>query len=157
MTKGDGWVDPLKRMVEDHAAVSEHAEMMAGAEEIMHDIDIWRKLTPLKEFLRYCIVEHFEYEEKTVFETLLSRAGTPECVKLIRKLEEEHEEMTEGFKRVMEMMPREGDGGMGRMTELRLYGAARKLIDELLEHASLEDKELLPLIRSNLALFSPGA
>ena len=156
MTGEDSWTDPVKRLIEDHEAVSEYAEMLAGAEEVIHDRDAWRRLSPLQDFFRHNIVEHFEYEENTVFKTLLSGAVAPGCVELIHRLQQEHEELGAALKRVMEMMPGDAAGGMGRKTELRLYGAARKLIDELLEHASLEDKELLPLIRSNLALFGRG-
>ncbi len=146
-------VDPLKRVIVDHEKVSEYSENLSAIREILHTKEVWDRITPVVDFLKRNVSDHFEFEERVVFPAILSEIGTPEARELILELQEQHETMLKELQRFRKMVPDNAVPSLDRKTNVRLYGIVRSITDALLKHASKEDDELLPILRGNRNIF----
>jgi iron-sulfur cluster repair protein YtfE (RIC family) len=144
--------DPLIRLIKDHEKVSEFLEDMREVMTFLHDKEAWRKLKPIEDFFQRNIVSHFKFEEKIVFPAILSKAATPEAIKLILELQKEHGMILtklEEFQSIVSKSVIPFD----EKTEAELNLVARKIIDILLMHASKEDDNMLPILEKNKQIF----
>jgi iron-sulfur cluster repair protein YtfE (RIC family) len=145
-------MDPLIRLIKDHEKVSEFLEDMRKVMSFLHDKEAWSKVKPIEDFFQERIVDHFEFEEKIVFPAILSKAATPETIKLILELQKEHGIILtklEEFQRIASksVIPPDEE------TSAELNFVARKIIDILLMHASKEDDNMLPILEKNKQIF----
>jgi len=144
--------DPLIRLIRNQEYVSEYVENLEKMLDSFYDAEAWEKLKPIEVFFRRNVMAHFAFEEKTVFPALRQEIGTPEVLRLLDELAEEHVPM-----RVLatEFIRMASDSASAEDEEIRrkLYGIGNEIVDKLQPHASKEDERLLPLIRKNLAFF----
>jgi hemerythrin-like domain-containing protein len=145
-------MDPLIRLIKDHEKVSEFLEDMREVMSFLHDKEAWSKVKPIEDFFQQYIIAHFEFEEKIVFPAILSKAATPETIKLILELQREHGIILaklEEFQRIVSnsVIP------VDEKTSAELNFVARKIIDILLMHASKEDDNMLPILEKNKQIF----
>lgn len=152
MKQEDEWVDPLKRLIKDHEDVSEYLESLREILGFLDNREAWSKVKPIENFFERNLIDHFEFEEKTVFPAILSRAATPESTKLILELQREHGSILKELEEFQKIIS-ESTIPLDREMNARLNIVGRKIIDSLLLHASREDDELLPVLKKNRQIF----
>ncbi len=152
MKTEDDWVDPLRRLIEDHEDVSEYLEDLEGILSFLHEEKAWSKIKPIEDFFKQNIIEHFEFEENIVFPAVLSRCATPESIKLILKLQKEHGSILKELEEFRKIIS-ENVVPFDNQTNAKLNIVGREIIDSLLAHASKEDSELLPILQKNSQIF----
>ena len=145
-------MDPLARIIKYHKAVSEYLETFEKILDFLHDEEAWRKITPIEDFFKQNVIEHFKYEEEKVFTVCLLKVATPELVSLILELQKEHGLMlknVEEFRRII------SENGIppSKEASVRLNILGREIIEIFLAHALREDDELLPVLERNRDIF----
>ena len=138
--------DPLARLIMDHEEVSEHLEVLKEIMDFLSKKEAWSKIKLLENFFKRNVVDHFKFEEKMVFPTILSGTTSAETVKLILELQGEHGRILkelEGFRKIIS----ENTVPLNKEASLKLKAAGEEVICSLLEHASKEDEKLLPILK----------
>ena len=152
MKEVDEWIDPLKRLINDHEKVSEYVENLGEILVLRYEKEDWNKVRRVENFFGRHVIDHFGFEEKIIFPAILSRIGTAESTKLILELQKEHkvilEELQE-FQNIISVstIPLEEE------TNVTLNVVGKRIMDSLLRHASKEDVELLPIVEKNKQIF----
>ena len=144
--KRTDWIDPLLRLIKYHEDISEFLENLEEILDFLHEEEFWSKIKQIENFFKRNVIDHFKFEEKMVFPAVLSRAATPDSIKLILELQREHGLMLkelEGFQKIISEIQ------FDKERHARLNIVVRKIIDNLLAHASKEDNELLPILQKN--------
>jgi iron-sulfur cluster repair protein YtfE (RIC family) len=152
MKAKDEYRDPLVRLIEEHETVSEYLENFKEIMDFQYKQISWQRIEPIETFFKRNIISHFEFEEKIVFPVLLSEVATPDIIKLISELEEEHKAILaeiEEFRKIISEHATPPD----KETRLRLERVGKKIIDNLLGHAAKEDDKLLPILEKNRKIF----
>ncbi len=152
MTLTGEWVDPLKRVISDRAHVLEYVEHLEQVLPLLDGKVAWNRTEQVEQFLDRSVVEHFAFEETVVFPALLSGANASECRELISELVAEHATILKGLDQFRKIMAENAIQPLDEETSRRVYTIVRKIIDDLLSHASKEDDRLLPLIEENRAI-----
>ena len=116
----DNHVDVLERLITSYRDVFEHLESV------------------------------FQYEEEFIFPLVLSGCTTPDCMKLIWELKEEHTLILKGLKEFLKISPQNAIEGGEELT-LRLEKLGRLIVDILSDHTEKEDDKVLPLLRKHVA------
>lgn len=146
------WVDPLKRLIEEHEEVSEYLEALKEVLGFLDNEEAWNKIKPIENFFKQNVVDHFKFEEEIVFPPILSRAATPESIKLILELQREHGGILKELEEFQNIVSK-STGPLDKETSDRLNVVGRVIIDSLLLHASKEDDKLLPILEKNRQIF----
>jgi len=152
MKREDEWTDSLKRLIRDHEDVSEYIEVLKEILGFLHEEEAWSKIKPIEDFFERNLIDHFKFEEKIVFPTILSRAATPDSIKLILVLQREHGSILKELEEFQKIIS-ENAFPLDKDTNTRLNVVGRKIIDSLLTHASKEDDKLLPILKKNRQIF----
>jgi len=152
MKEVDEWIDPLKRLINDHEKVSEYVENLGEILVLRYEKEDWNKIRRIENFFARHVIAHFGFEEKIIFPAILSGVATAESTKLILELQKEHkvilEELQE-FRNIISVstIPLEEE------TNVTLNVVGKRIMDSLLRHASKEDVELLPIVEKNKQIF----
>lgn len=155
MDREDEWRDPLKRLIEDHEHVSEFLDTMDEIKSLLLDRDNRERFEPIIAFLDRNVVEHFAFEEDVIFPGLLSGEAAPETRELIEELRGEHAEILNDAEKLRNLFSKELPPAQRDLTA-GLKELTTSLFDRLLNHSSLEDERLLPVVRENVDLFRKG-
>lgn len=146
--------DLLDKLVNDHEKVSEFVDNLKGILDLIHDKEAWRKIKPIEDFFNKNVTAHFAFEEKNIFPVCLLKFATPETVQLILELQKEHGTIStklEEFQSIASKKTAPYDEDT--ISQLNILG--RKIFDLLLNHASKEDDNLLPILEKNREIFKP--
>ncbi len=148
MKRVDNWVDPLKRLIKDHEEVSEYLENLKEVVELLSGEKDWNKIKAIEDFFQRNIISHFKFEEEVIFPALLSGFATRETIKLILELQKEHGSMSKEVEEFQEIVSKNAFSLKKEKSE-RLHSVSKKIIDNFLEHAKKEDKNLLPILKEH--------
>ncbi len=152
MDQQDTQRDPIERIVKSHENISEYVEDLEQVLAILYSSDAWDKIKPIDDFLNKSAVQHFFFEEHSIFPIIRSRLKSPENEKMLEELEKEHKailnDVTE-FRKIAS----ENEYPLDPKQRSKLYAAGKRAIDELLKHASKEDDKLVPILKKNSKLF----
>ncbi len=152
MTPAGEWVDPLKRVISDRTHVLEYVEHLEQVLSLLDGGVVWDRTEQVEQFLARSVVEHFAFEETVVFPALLSGANASGCKELILELVAEHATILKGLDQFRKIMAENPIQPLDQETSRRVYTIVRKIIDDLLRHASKEDDRLLPIIEMDKAM-----
>ncbi|MBL7082968.1 MAG: hemerythrin domain-containing protein [Candidatus Aminicenantes bacterium] len=144
--------DLLDKLINDHEEVSEYVENLKGILDLIHDKEAWRKIKPIEDFFNKNVTAHFAFEEKNVFPVCLLKFATPETVKLILELQKEHGIISSIVEEFMNITAKK-TASYDEDTSSQLNFLGRKIFDLLLNHASKEDDNLLPILEKNREIF----
>ena len=152
MKEADEWIDPLKRLINEHEKVSEYVEDFGEILALRYAKDDWNKIRRIENFFGRNVTAHFAFEEKIIFPAILSSVATPESRELILELQKEHKVM---FKELQEFGNIVSDSTLPleEETNARLNVVGKRIMDRLLRHASKEDDKLLPILEKNRRIF----
>jgi len=145
--------DLLTKLINDHEEVSEFLDNLREIMDFLHDKEAWDRITPVEDFFKRKVIDHFEFEEKNIFPVCLLNLASPELVKLILELQKDHGVIltkTEDFLRRATANIRSPNEET--TADLKLKG--KEILDILLVHASKEDDDLIPIIEKNKKIFS---
>ncbi len=146
-------IDPMKRVVEDHAVISEYAELYESLLHLRTDQAAWAKIPETVAVLSNAITRHFLYEETLVFPKLAGHLRQPSVQKLLGLLQAEHDEIRALFQDLKKIL-RAAQQDPRQLANAKTKG--REMIDLLLTHAAREDDRLIPLIRRHPDAFAPA-
>ena len=153
MDREDRWVDPLKRLINEHEHVSEFLDYMGEIKVLLLNHINRDQVEPIRKFLDQNVAEHFAFEEDFIFPIILSAGiATTESRELIAELQREHEAIlkdVEAFKNLVS----EDSFLLDSDINPRLNELTTSIFDGLLSHSSLEDEKLLPIVKENVGLF----
>ena len=142
----------VERFIEDHLKeVTEYSKFLEDTLDLLYEEKVWIKAEPIEDFVKR-VIDHFEFEEKTIFPIVLSSYATPESIKLVLELQKEHEIMLRQLEEFQKIIgSRNTISGnaisLNKETHTKLLNAMlREIIDNILSHASKEDKELWPIL-----------
>lgn len=144
--------DVLNRFIKDHENVSEYLDVLENALGFLYEEESFSKIKAIKDFFNRNILAHFQLEEKIIFPAILSNVATPDSKKLISELLMEHKSILkdeEEFKKIIS----ENTFPFDKDTSIKLGLLIRKIIDNLLIHASKEDDNLLPILKRYRYIF----
>ncbi|MFH1239096.1 MAG: hemerythrin domain-containing protein [bacterium] len=102
-------------------------------------------LKDLNIFFDEHIVEHFQFEEKEIFDIII-KSATPEEKHLIRSLQEEHIQLLDRIDRFKDLFAQCEVKPEKNKLEARVT-LSKDIVETMLAHARKEDTELFPLLR----------
>ena len=144
--------DPIERIVKSHENISEYVEDLEQVLAILYSSEAWDKIKPIDDFLNRSTVEHFSFEEHSIFPIIRSRLKSPRNDALLEELEREHNAILEDVKEFRKIAA-DNEYPLDPKQSSKLYAAGKRAIDELLKHASKEDDKLVPILKKNSKLF----
>ena len=146
------WVDPLEKMIEQHANISEFVENHEKIVRFLFAKPDKHQLALINRFIDQDILLHFEFEETEIFPVILSKLHGLEYTELILELEKEHGAMLSSIAMLRRLIS-ENPNLIDKEGNRRIGLLLREIADAILEHAAKEDDNLLPVIASNRSLF----
>ncbi len=152
MERKQKWIDPMRRIIEYHEAISEYVEDFEEALVILYDKQIVNKTKPTEDFFKRNVIAHFTFEEERVFPIIRAAAQSEEITVLVEELEAEHGEILKDVREFLKLAA-ENKYPLDREARKKLYTVGKSAIDALLRHASKEDEQLIPVIRKHEDLF----
>jgi iron-sulfur cluster repair protein YtfE (RIC family) len=152
MDREDTWVDPLKRLINDHEHVSEFLDYMGEIKGLLQNQITRDQVEPVRKFLDQNVVEHFTFEEDVIFPAILSGGATTETGELIAELQGEHEVILKDVEEFRNLVSKDSFLLEGDLSP-RMNALIQNIFDGLLSHSSLEDEKLLPIVKDNVGLF----
>jgi iron-sulfur cluster repair protein YtfE (RIC family) len=146
------WVDPIKRLINDHEEVTEYAENLKEMLTILNNPEILDKINSIKGFFDRNLVEHFAFEEDIIFPVIKSKIVTKHTELLIHELLVDHDILKAGLKDFTALF----DSSMLSHSNeflVEMSKIGQGVTERLLRHAAREDDELLPILREHIELF----
>jgi hemerythrin-like domain-containing protein len=134
-------MDVLSREAQEHGEIFESIAFFKQSLSAMSAGD-YGLVEKIQRFLRDSIVEHFKYEEKNVFEPILSQ-GTLKEKMFIRDLQSEHLDILREIDVFENIAARCKVGGAVKVPAIR--AAARTVIGLMHKHARREDLRLFSI------------
>ncbi len=142
----------IERFIKDHLKeVSEYSKFLEDTLDLLYEEEIWTRTEPIQSFVKR-VIDHFEFEEKTIFPIVLSSYAMPESIKLVLELQREHGIMLRQLEELQEIMglrntPPGDIVNLNKEIHTKLVNVVmREIIDNILSHASKEDNELWPIL-----------
>ena len=147
----EDWVDPLKKLINDHGNASEYLENFKMVDFLRREEPL-NQIKVIREFFEVGVTAHFKFEEDVVFPAILSKCATTESTKLIWELQKEHLAILKDAEEFQKLtseraMPLDKEKAEGA------NALVRKMINSVLEHSSKEDEKLLPIMKKNIQIF----
>ena len=137
-------LEAIRQALGSHEQVSEYIANLDRMVGLLHEKDAARKIGGMRTFLRTHVVEHFAFEESTVFPSLLAVDQRPTTRDLIAELLREHVVLLEDTKALNEMMLK------GNLKDaeyvFQVEQAFRAFFGKLQRHASKEDTIYIPFL-----------
>ncbi len=141
------YADPIYRILSDHTQVSEWLENLRDSMDLLHCGGTRPDYLALESYFRRNVREHFLYEENVVFPAIETLEPEVAVVELLQRLRRDHAEILSDVA-----------GFFGRLSRLLLRDPqtaethqiceeVRRLVERILDHARLEDRELIPIIK----------
>ncbi len=152
MKQADEWIDPLKRLINDHEKISEYVENLGEILLLRYEEEGGDRIRRTEKFFKRNVVDHFGFEERIVFPAILSRIGTAESRKLIVELQKEHKLISKELQQFRNIISA-STIPLEKETRGRLDALLKRIMDSLLRHASKEDVRLLPILEKNKQIF----
>ncbi len=137
-------VEAIRTALGSHDAVSEYVANLDQLVVLLGEKVAARKVNGMRAFLQSHVVEHFAFEESTVFPALLAVDHQPTTQDLVVELREEHTVLLQEANELDEMLLR-GDFNDGDHV-LRVERAFREFFGKLQRHASREDNVFMPIL-----------
>ena len=137
-------VEAIRTALGTHEAISEYVANVSQLVGLLYEKDAARKIGGMRTFLRTYVVEHFAFEESTVFPSLLAIDQRTTTRDLIAELLKEHVVLLQDTKALNEMLL-QGNLSDGEYV-LRVEQAFRAFFGKLQRHASKEDTIFIPLL-----------
>lgn len=148
----DDWVDPLKKLINDHGNASEYLENFKMVDFLRREEPL-NQIKVIREFFEVGVTAHFKFEEEVVFPAILTKCATTESTKLIWELQKEHVAIlkdAEEFQRLTSGSAIPLDKEKSEVAN----ALVRKMINSVLQHSSKEDEKLLPIMKKNIQIFA---
>jgi iron-sulfur cluster repair protein YtfE (RIC family) len=145
------WVDPLKKLINDHGSASEYLENFKMVDFLRREEPL-SQIKVIREFFEVGVTDHFKFEEEVVFPVILAKCATIESTKLIWELQKEHVAILKDAEEFQKIT----SGNAIPLDKERTEAAnalARKMINSVLQHSSKEDEKLLPIMKKNIQIF----
>lgn len=137
-------VEAIRKALGTHEAVSEYVANVSQFVALLHEKDAARKVGGMRAFLQTYVVEHFAFEESTVFPSILAVDQRQTTKNLIAELLVEHVVLLQDTKALNEMLL-QGNLSDGEYV-VRVEQAFRAFFGKLQKHASKEDTIFMPLL-----------
>ena len=137
-------LEAIRQALGSHKEVSEYIANLDRLVALLHEKDAARKIGGMRTFLRTHVVEHFAFEESTVFPSLLAVDQRPTTRDLIAELLREHVVLLEDTKALNEVLL-QGNLNDGEYV-LQVERAFRAFFGKLQRHASKEDTIFIPFL-----------
>ncbi len=152
MAREEKWVDPMRRIVEYHEAISEYVEDFGEALAILYKTQPSNKTTAMEDFFKRNVIAHFAFEEERIFPIVRAAAQSEEITALVEELVAEHGEMLKDVREFLKLAA-ENKYPLDRDAQKKLYTLGKSATDALLRHAAKEDERLIPVIRKHEDFF----
>jgi iron-sulfur cluster repair protein YtfE (RIC family) len=144
MTDIANMVEAIRKALGTHEAVSEYVANVSQLVALLHEKDAARKIGGMRAFLQTYVMEHFAFEESTVFPAVLTVDQRQTTRDLIAELLKEHVVLLQDTKALNEMLL-QGNLSDGEYV-LRVERAFRAFFGKLQRHAAKEDTIFIPLL-----------
>ncbi|MGD0016138.1 MAG: hemerythrin domain-containing protein [Verrucomicrobiia bacterium] len=137
-------LEAIRQALGSHEQVSEYIVNLDHMVALLHEKDAARKIGGMRTFLRTHVIEHFAFEESTVFPSLLAVDHHPATRDLVAELLKEHVVLLEDTKSLADMLL-QGNLNDGEYV-LRVEQVFRAFFGKLQRHASKEDTIFIPFL-----------
>lgn len=137
-------VEAIREAIGAHEAISEYVANVSQLVALLHEKDAARKIGGMRTFLQTYVMDHFAFEESTVFPAVLTVDQRPTTRGLITDLIKEHVVLLPETKALNDMLL-QGNLSDGEYV-LRVEQAFRMFFGKLQRHASKEDTIYIPLL-----------
>ena len=144
MTDINNALEAIRKAVGTHEAVSEYVANVGRLVGLLHEKDAARKIGGMRAFLQTHVVEHFAFEDSTVFPSLLAVDQRPTTRELITELSKEHVVLLPDTKALNEMLL-QGNLSDGEYVQ-RVEITFRAFFGKLQRHAAKEDTIYIPFL-----------
>ena len=132
----------FQQAIAEHQFISEYIANAQRTTALFNETGRARKIAALKSFLTQNVVEHFRFEEESVFPQLQAAERPAATRQVVGELLGEHKPLLADARKLQRMLATAGDSTNPR-TWAHLEQAFRKFLQTLQEHALKEDNIFL--------------
>ena len=132
----------FQQAISEHRFISEYSANVQRTTALFNEKRFTSKIAALKSFLTQNVVEHFHFEEESVFPQLQTEAQTAATRQVVAELLDEHKPLLAAARRLHRRLDQAGTGADAHAWT-RLEQAIHKFLKTLQEHALKEDNIFL--------------
>ena len=140
-------VQAIRKAVGSHGDISEYVVNLDQLVGLLYKKDAAQKIGGMRAFLQSHVVEHFAFEESTVFPSLLLVDEQPTTRDVITELLKEHVVLLQETKTLNELLLQWNLNDAEYVQ--RAEGSFRAFFGKLLRHAAKEDDIFIPFLRKH--------
>jgi hemerythrin-like domain-containing protein len=140
-------VQAIRKAVGSHGDISEYVVNLDQLVGLLYKKDAAQKIGGMRAFLQSHVVEHFAFEESTVFPSLLLVDEQPTTRDVITELLKEHVVLLQETKTLNELLLQWNLNDAEYVQ--RAEGSFRAFFGKLQRHAAKEDDIFIPFLRKH--------